>query len=315
MYLAGADTLASAESGLLAGPADVAVAPDGEVYVADQTLGRVVRFGARPAVLGRGGTGPGEFRAPIGVAVDGDTVRVDDRGNGRVQVLATSGRYVRSFPLPLSSPGEAAIASDGGMAVATMGISFPALAVLLDRDGRQRGQFGAPLANPTHGWNLQEMKTEARNGRVPPALLNTAVPAVSREGTWLVFLAQGSVRRYDAHGALLWSTPLDSPEIEAIRHAYVVKNREDNRSFAFSPLAYAADITVVGERLWVLLNTTEDESSVVLVIGPRGAVEKRLVLSAIRGARDLAVDTTRRKMYLAVPSSASVVSVVLPAGV
>ena len=46
---------------------------------------------------GSPGSGPGEFREPIGIAVAGDEVFVSDAGNNRIQVFDLNGRFLRSF--------------------------------------------------------------------------------------------------------------------------------------------------------------------------------------------------------------------------
>jgi len=61
------------EAGEFSNPVDVAVAPDGSVFVSDYDLDRVQKFTADGVYLlqfGRSGSGPGEFDAPAGLAVD-----------------------------------------------------------------------------------------------------------------------------------------------------------------------------------------------------------------------------------------------------
>jgi len=90
-------------------PTDVAVAPDGEIYVTDGYGNtRVHRFAADGRHLGSwGGLGsaPGRFMTPHAVAVDGrDRVLVADRENGRVQVFDRGGRLLdvwRGFQNPM----------------------------------------------------------------------------------------------------------------------------------------------------------------------------------------------------------------------
>lgn len=80
-------------------PASVAVAGNGDVYVADgYAAARVHRFDAKGRLLttwGRLGRGPGEFSTPHGIWVldDGDVV-VGDRENNRVQIFDPAGRYL-----------------------------------------------------------------------------------------------------------------------------------------------------------------------------------------------------------------------------
>lgn len=80
-------------------PTDVAVAPDGEIYVSDGYGNSVVhRFaadGGHLATWGRPGSGPGEFTTPHAVAIDRrDRVLVADRENNRIQLFDRAGVYL-----------------------------------------------------------------------------------------------------------------------------------------------------------------------------------------------------------------------------
>lgn len=84
-------------------PSDVAVGPDGHIYVSDGYGGsRVHRFSAEGELLnswGRPGKGPGEFGLPHAVWVLPDgRVLVADRENNRVQVFTDEGEYLTQWP-------------------------------------------------------------------------------------------------------------------------------------------------------------------------------------------------------------------------
>lgn len=313
--VAGADTLVNEESGLLAAPADLAVDAAGRLYVSDQILGHVLVVAGAPRVMGRPGAGPGEFQAPEALGVGGDTLWVEDRGNGRMQVLTASGTYVRSHPLPPTA-GRTSIDGRGRIAAATLGLSAGRLALLVDGGGHLRLGFGELAAPPAAGWDMEAMKRDVRRGNVPATLRNNAQPVLGRNGdAWLLMQADGEVRRYDAQGKLAWSRRLRSPETRRIRDLFFATNRDDERPFAFFPLSYVSDAVPVGDDLWVLLNLPDEEPSVILVVGATGDVVKRMVLADIHGARSLAVDQARGKLYLAVPSRASVLATPLLDGV
>jgi YYY domain-containing protein len=87
----------------LYGPRGVAVAPDGNVWVADTGNNRLMLYDSQlgnPRPIGKKGSGPGEFAGPIGIAVGpSGSVYVADTGNRRVQVLDSSGRFQRALPV------------------------------------------------------------------------------------------------------------------------------------------------------------------------------------------------------------------------
>jgi DNA-binding beta-propeller fold protein YncE len=83
-------------------PTNLAVAPNGDLYVSDgYGNARVHRFSPTGTLLaswGEPGTGPGQFMLPHGIAVDpnGD-VLVCDRESDRIQVFTAEGRYLREI--------------------------------------------------------------------------------------------------------------------------------------------------------------------------------------------------------------------------
>ncbi|MCH7606037.1 MAG: hypothetical protein IH962_02675 [Chloroflexi bacterium] len=80
-------------------PSDIAVAPNGDIYVSDgygnSCVHRFTPDGAHIASFGEPGSGPGQFRVPhsVRVAQDG-RVYVCDRENHRVQVFSADGEFL-----------------------------------------------------------------------------------------------------------------------------------------------------------------------------------------------------------------------------
>jgi sugar lactone lactonase YvrE len=88
-------------------PTEVAVAPNGDIFVSDGHAGgsaglsRIVKFdrtGKPLAVIGKTGMGPGEFDGPHTIAIDSrGRLFVGDRQNNRIQILDQNGRFIAQW--------------------------------------------------------------------------------------------------------------------------------------------------------------------------------------------------------------------------
>ena len=141
-------------------PTNLAVAPDGELYVADgYGNARVHRFAADGRLIGSWGEpggGPGEFRIPHGICVVGDgRVLVADRENDRIQLFDAEGNYLTEWR-DIQRPTQLVLAPDGLLYVAE----------LWWRSGQRSHRFGAIDAD--------------RYGRV--SVLDTAGQVLARYG-------------------------------------------------------------------------------------------------------------------------------------
>jgi hypothetical protein len=99
--------------GVFAQPTDVAWDSDGNVYISDgyvnSRVGKANNRGEWVTSWGSYGPGDGQFNTPHGVAVSPQQeVFVGDRGNNRIQVFDTNGKFLRQFgvagvPVPADS--------------------------------------------------------------------------------------------------------------------------------------------------------------------------------------------------------------------
>jgi DNA-binding beta-propeller fold protein YncE len=87
-------------------PTDVAWDSQGNIYISDGYINsRVAKFdrnGDWVMSFGEPGNGPGQFNTPHAIAIDNqDNVYVGDRGNQRVQVFDTNGKYIREWKIEI----------------------------------------------------------------------------------------------------------------------------------------------------------------------------------------------------------------------
>lgn len=132
-------TLASPSTAALLGkPTDVAVAPDGTVFISDGERNLVEHYSADGNWLDTLGLGGGQDRlnSPGGVAFDAQgNVWVADYGRGRIAVFAPNGSYLQDVA-PVNLPTDLAFDDSGRLYVAdAQGLQ------MLDADLRPLGRF------------------------------------------------------------------------------------------------------------------------------------------------------------------------------
>jgi len=129
----------------LCGTTDITFGPNGRLFISDgYGNARILEYsaeGKRVKVWGSAGTGPGQFQIPHGIAYEGKTLYVADRGNSRVQRFDLDGHYLSEWtnlgrPFALKVTG-------GALWVSTM-FAKPAILKVDLATGKILGQIEAP---------------------------------------------------------------------------------------------------------------------------------------------------------------------------
>jgi DNA-binding beta-propeller fold protein YncE len=141
-------------------PTNLALAPDGSIYIADgygnARVHRYTRDGNHVSSWGEPGGAPGEFRLPHGIAVAPDgTVVVADRENSRLQFFRPDGTFLEEWT-DVARPCQVLVDAVGRVFVAELGFRagmWPGTTAptpdatggrisVFDRDGRVLARWG-----------------------------------------------------------------------------------------------------------------------------------------------------------------------------
>ena len=304
-----ATTLVSTESELIGNVTAMHVGADGRLYMADYGLKHVLSIapdGTDPIAIGREGSGPGEFAAPVAVAAD-DSIRVFDMRHGTVQVFSRDGRYAHAFNPGTPSVGTGTFAPGGGFVFTTGGMDS-VLVKVVDSGGSLEASIGEPVAPPSNMWDFGAIKAAIRERRVPDEFRNSATPLVLADGSVVVaFSADPEVRKYDAGGSLVWSTRLDDAVLTAQFESFVRRNTENPDPARLFNLHYFADVAATGDEIWLLLSPIDEQPAVILVLdATTGHLERRRIVQGVGAPGSFALDAARGRLYLASSEDASI---------
>ena len=134
-------------------PAGIAVAPSGDIFIADGYGNcRVHRFapdGKLRFSWGQPGSGPGQFVLPHGVLIDRrGHVLVADRQNDRVQVFTQDGKFVSVWPTEFIGPAVFATDEDDTVYIAEHNGGYTSI---VTRDGERLARWGSLVHRSAHG--------------------------------------------------------------------------------------------------------------------------------------------------------------------
>ncbi|HET7259816.1 MAG TPA: peptidyl-alpha-hydroxyglycine alpha-amidating lyase family protein [Candidatus Acidoferrum sp.] len=180
----------------------------GNTFISDgyinSRVGKVDKDGNWLMSFGEPGSGPGQFNTPHSIATDAhDNIYVADRGNRRIQVFDTSGKFLRQFSIDVPVPADArpAIGNKPTSTTGTMSPgapwaicitpgpnqvlyasdAFPGRVYKLSLDGKVLGVFGkAGKQLGQFGW-IHEIACPSENEIFVAELLNWRIQKLVAE--------------------------------------------------------------------------------------------------------------------------------------
>lgn len=220
--------------------ADVAGLPSGQILVLDAQYRRLTMFSADGnflARVGRAGRGPGEFIAPVALAVNGNEVLVLDVGQARVhafQLAEKSLEFSGSIPVPASTRSMCAMT---GFLIA-FGYQRGHMVHVLTRAGEPVRWFGQPFhSDPVVAQLATNGKVECIEGEVPGVIVfPTNFP---------------TVYAYNLDGTARWSAKLPGFDGGMIRRGPSGIGVAYGAAADGGPSDLGVSAVVVGERLLV----------------------------------------------------------------
>ncbi|MGH7503434.1 MAG: hypothetical protein ACREL7_17030 [Longimicrobiales bacterium] len=306
------EVLVSLESELLGQPTDLEVDGSGLLWVADAANKRVVAIGEDGEVartIGSEGEGPGEFQAPVTIAVNDTIVRVIESRLMRVQDYRPDGRHITDHVVPSQFLGAGALAIDGRLVLPSLGRDS-ALAHVRRVTDSTSIRLGPPVAPAPAGFDFAAMKAVIAEGRVPDEFRNSVTPVVGEDAIWLLVQSESEVRKYTPSGALAWNEVLQVPEIEHARREFQRKNAEEPNPARIYSLQAMVAAREVGDDLWILmLGATGADAVFYLLDEETGAMRGRLSVATPAPVSQFTVDPDRNRLYLAVMEEASILVV------
>lgn len=179
----------------LALPSDIAIAPNGNIYVVDGGNHRIVVYdndGNYLRSIGSKGTGEGLFSGPMGITIDQKGhIYVADTNNHRIQIFRRNGNFLRQFPVRINGknirPVDIAVSPTGDKVYVTGNTNHKVMiySLTFTLSGKHLHSWGGKGTNPGEF-------------RYPATI------AVNKQGNvYVVDVLNSRVQMFNEHGKLI----------------------------------------------------------------------------------------------------------------
>ncbi|KAI8509636.1 hypothetical protein Bbelb_120640 [Branchiostoma belcheri] len=214
-------------------PTDTPVPMLGHVTVGDTRDQKQGKDQPDTVTFGRSGSGKGQFRDPVGIAVsDEGEIFEADRGNQRIQVFTLQGTFVRQFQTNLQKPGwytmdptDVALDGDGNpWVVGRTGFDTSNFAVKYSKRGRAVTQIDLQKA----GWD-RGVAVDTRMNNILITQTTGELDKDNLQSEVLVFRPNGTLVRTVRGVGTSWLASLFWQQRVQMKHPrYIAVDREGN---------------------------------------------------------------------------------------
>jgi sugar lactone lactonase YvrE len=220
------------EEGQLMLPRNVAIGPDGLLYIADSGNHRIQVFDADGRYIrswGEFGDGPGQFNEPWSLAVDENHVYVADTWNHRLQKFTLDGQWVTT----LGESGSPESPESGG------GLFFGPRDILILSDGSllvtDTGNHRLQLFDPDGNF----IRAVGGNGALPGQFFEPVGIGLNSDGSiYVVDTWNGRIQQFDSLLQPIFEWPVDAWSGDSINNKPYLAVDESGQIFVSDPEAY-----------------------------------------------------------------------------
>lgn len=260
-------------------PVDITISEEGQIYILDSGDNNIKIYqkdGSFMKCIGRGGSGPGEFKSPWILRLVEDNLYVADTENGRIQILTKEGKYQRMFKAPIISGFGMAFDSSGNLYLNTQGLRSTKIISVYNDQGHLIREVGGLEGKPFGVYNIKLIKNQIRKGQIPDSFKNDLLLIIDNKGNlFAVHQALNKIKKFSPQGEVLMVVEIRAKEYKNIYKVFRKKN-EANKRPGFYPLHYVNDLALdKRENLYILMN--EPSRMIIYVYSNEGEFRAKLL--------------------------------------
>jgi len=255
------EPIVSSESALLGEPREIVSIHEYNFAVYDHAHKKIIIFnneGDKLYEFGAIGGGPGEWDTMSGAAdlnFISDRFFTTNRGRFLYDFYDISGNHIKSISFPqYLSNSHKTVLKDDKLLVATNGRENAIAAVMeLNEEGNIIQRIGSPESEYSEVRNIEQERVAYSNGVIPESDRNRALAAKGEDGYFIFMNALGELRHFSDDGELIFQIEIPDLIKTSVFDFVVHQNREELREQTVMPLAYAREMLMHEDLIFLFM--------------------------------------------------------------